>query len=282
MNVVTAVGADLASGKGHHDENFPVASHLIAKRFRAPILAYYRFARAADDIADHPTAPPEIKLGALDAMRATIRGWSDADAPARALREVMAERALDPVHALDLLEAFTRDVTKLRYADWNELLDYCRYSAMPVGRFVLDVHGEARALWPASDALCAALQIVNHLQDCGKDYRALDRVYLPQDLLAVHGAATEALRAPRATPALRAAIVDAATRTQALLAEARPFSRGIRSRGLALEVAVIQRLAEDLAHRLTRRDPLAERVHHGKAEALALALPAVLKRLIGR
>ena len=79
-------------------------------------------------------------------------------------------------------------MTKLRYANWNELLDYCRYSAMPVGRFVLDVHGESRDTWPANDALCAALQIINHLQDCAKDYRQLDRVYLPMDLLERAGA----------------------------------------------------------------------------------------------
>ena len=83
---------------------------------------------------------------------------------------------------LDLLEAFRRDVTKLRYADWDELMDYCRYSATPVGRFVLDVHGESAPTWPANDALCAALQVINHLQDCAKDYREIDRVYLPLDV----------------------------------------------------------------------------------------------------
>ena len=91
---------------------------------------------------------------------------------------------LDPQHARDLLTAFRMDVIKRRYRDWDDLMNYCRYSAMPVGRFVLDVHGEPRSTWPANDALCAALQIINHLQDCGKDYRDLDRVYLPLDLLA--------------------------------------------------------------------------------------------------
>ena len=80
------------------------------------------------------------------------------------------------------------DVTKLRYRDWDDLIGYCSYSAMPVGRFVLDVHGESRATWPANDALCAALQIINHLQDCGRDYRNLDRVYIPLDALAESGA----------------------------------------------------------------------------------------------
>ena len=96
---------------------------------------------------------------------------------------VLLERGFSDQHALDLLEAFRRDVTKLRYRDWDDLMDYCRYSAMPVGRFVLDVHGESPDTWPANDALCAALQIINHLQDCAKDYRDLDRVYIPQAAL---------------------------------------------------------------------------------------------------
>ena len=94
------------------------------------------------------------------------------------------QRHLSPRHAQDLLTAFRMDVTKLRYRDWDDLIGYCTYSAMPVGRFVLDVHGESRTTWPANDALCAALQIINHLQDCGKDYRDLDRVYIPLDAFA--------------------------------------------------------------------------------------------------
>ncbi len=280
MNATTA--ADLASGKGHSDENFPVASVLIAPAFRAPIMAFYRFARLADDIADHATAPAAEKLARLEAMRAGITGESDAEPSAVTLRAVMAERGLDPEHALDLLEAFRRDVTKLRYESWGDLMDYCRYSAMPVGRFVLDVHGEDRATWPANDALCAALQVINHLQDCGKDYRTIDRVYLPQDMLTTAGARIEELGAGHASPALRSVIAALAERCQHLLAESASFARQIRDRRLGIEVAVIQRLAVSLAARLRRRDPLSERVHHGKAEALLLASGAALGRLVAR
>jgi squalene synthase HpnC len=272
--------AELASGKGHKDENFPVASVLIAPRHRAPILAFYRFARTADDVADHPTAPPEEKLARLEALRAGITGETVTEPSAVALRRVMAEHGLDPVHALDLLEAFRRDVGKTRYDSWDDLIDYCRYSAMPVGRYVLDVHGEDRAVWPASDALCAALQVINHLQDCGKDYCAIDRVYVPQDMLAAAGARTGDLGAARATPALRGVIADCAARTQGLLAQSAGFARAIADRRLGVEVAVIQRLAVSLAARLRVRDPLADRVHHGKAEALLLAAGAALPRLL--
>ena len=279
MNVVTAEGS-LASGKSHKGENFPVASRLIAPRHRAPILAFYRFARTGDDIADHPSASADERLARLDAMRATLGGASDADAPALALRDVCAERGLSPQHGLDLLDAFTRDVTVNRYADWDALVGYCRVSAMPVGRFVLDVHGEAHDLWPANDALCAALQVINHLQDCGKDFTSLDRVYVPLDALAAEGARVADLGAPKATSALRRTLSKLARRTQGLLAEARPFAPGIRDVRLGVEVAVIQRLAESLCARLVLRDPLSDRVHHGKAETIAIAARAALGRLL--
>ncbi len=273
---LTARPSDLASGKGHTDENFPVASVLVAPRHRPPILAFYRFARTADDVADNPHACADDKLALLEAMRATLAGERDDNPEALALRRVQDERGLSARHGLDLLEAFRRDVTKRRYADWAELMDYCRYSAAPVGRFVLDVHGESRASWPANDALCSALQVINHLQDCAKDYRELDRVYIPLDHLTAAGTPVQALGEAVASPALKSVIADLAGRTQVLLGQSRPFAGMIVDGRLRLEVAVIQRLAEDLNRRLRVRDPLSERVHHSKAEAAALALGAAL------
>jgi squalene synthase HpnC len=270
--------ADLASGKGHTDENFPVASALIARKHRPVIMAFYRFARAADDVADHPTAAPEQKLALLEAMRASVAGESTASPEGKALRAALAARSLTNQHALDLLEAFRRDVTKLRYADWDELLDYCRYSAMPVGRFVLDVHGESQGTWPANDALCAALQIINHTQDCAKDYREIHRVYIPSDVLAD----PSVLAAPKATPELRAVIAGLARRTQGLLDASRPFAGQIKDRRLALEVSVIQTLAEDLTARLLVRDPLSERVHHKRGEMPGLLLRALSRFVASR
>ncbi|KAA2212499.1 squalene synthase HpnC [Teichococcus oryzae] len=274
--------AELASGKGHKDENFPVASRLVRPELRPAILAFYRFARAADDVADHATAAPERKLAQLDGLEAGLRGERGASPEAEALHAVLRARGLPDRHPLDLLEAFRRDVTQRRYADWAELMDYCRYSAAPVGRFVLDLHGEDRHCWPANDALCAALQVINHLQDCGKDRRALDRVYLPLDALAAEGIGVEALDAPRAEPPLRKAIAGLAGRTEELLARSRPLAGQIADRRLSLEVGVIQSLAESLVVRLQRRDPLSERVHHRAPEALALALRGGAAALLAR
>jgi squalene synthase HpnC len=257
--------AAAASGKTHRDENFPVASVLIAPRFREPILAFYNFVRAADDIADHATLTRCEKLALLDRLEAALLGRSEDEDVARRLRESLRERNLDPRHAQDLLTAFRRDVTQLRYREWSDLIDYCRYSAMPVGRFVLDVHGEdASRTWAANDALCAALQINNHLQDCAKDYRNLDRVYLPQDILAAHGARVEMLAESKSPAPLLSAIHTFAHKTQALLAEAAPFADLIDDPRLAMEVGAIHSLAEWIVARLQEADPLTDNVHASK------------------
>ena len=277
--------ADARSGKGHRDENFPVASRLIQPRHRAPILAFYEFVRTADDIADHATLMPQEKLALMARLEAALLGQSDDDPVGVALRSQLAARQLSPRHAQDLLTAFRMDVSKLRYRDWDDLIGYCTYSAMPVGRFVLDVHGESRALWPANDALCAALQIINHLQDCGKDYRNLDRVYIPLDVLAESGATVEELGKGSASAGLLGAIRSLARRTGDLLHASRPFSAGIEDARLALEVAVIQTFAERLVAVLARRDPLSQRVHLGKAGVAGFGLLGVLwgaTRRVGR
>jgi squalene synthase HpnC len=277
--------AEARSGKGHRDENFPVASRLIHPRYRAPILAFYEFVRTADDIADHATLAPQEKLALMARLEATLLGKGDDDPVGVALRAQLAARQLSPRHAQDLLTAFRMDVTKLRYRDWDDLIGYCTYSAMPVGRFVLDVHGESRALWPANDALCAALQIINHLQDCGKDYRDLDRVYIPLDVLAEAGAKVEDLRADRASTPLLTVIHKLARRTGDLLYDSRVFAPSIEDTRLALEVAVIQTFAERLAGVLSRRDPLSQRVHLGKAGVVGFGLLGLLwgaSRRVGR
>jgi squalene synthase HpnC len=238
-----------------------VASHLVHPRFRAPILAFYEFVRVADDIADHAELAPDKKLELLDRLEGSLLGKNDADPEGVRLRATLAERSLTPRHAQDLLDAFRLDVTKLRYADWDELMHYCSLSAMPVGRYVLDVHGESRATWPASDAICAALQIINHIQDCRNDFRDLDRVYVPLDTMALAGTNVQALDAPRASPEMLACLQKLAARTAGLLRDGHPLPDQIRDFRLSLEISVIHRLAWSLVHTLMVRDPLADKVH---------------------
>lgn len=279
---MTSEPAALRSGKGHRDENFPVASRLIHPRHRGIILAFYEFVRLADDMADHATLAPQRKLDLLDRLEAGLLGRHDEIPEATALRTLLGEHGLATRHAQDLLTAFRMDVTKLRYRDWDDLMNYCTYSAMPVGRFVLDVHGEERACWPANDALCAALQIINHLQDCKKDYRDLDRVYVPLDALAASGATVEDLGRDASPPALRQCLRTLAHQTGGLLDQSASFSASIRDPRLALEVAVIQALARRLVSLLAARDPLSERVHLGKPAIAGAGLVGVLNGALGR
>jgi len=274
--------ANLRSGKGHTDENFPVASMLIRRRHRPAILAFYEFVRTADDIADHATLKPEEKLARLDSLEASLLGQDDVEPEGVRLRNVLRPLGLSPQHAQDLLQAFRRDVIKLRYADWDELIDYCRYSAMPVGRFVLDVHGESHTTWPANDALCAALQIINHLQDCAADYRNLDRVYVPLDALAAQGLGVEALAEPKASPVLTACLRGLTGRTAALLGQSRMLPAQVADARLAMEISAIQKLAGQLIDVLLARDPLSERVHLGKTNMLLTGLGGAAHGLLRR
>jgi hydroxysqualene synthase len=258
------------SGKGHRDENFPVASWLLSEERRGPIMAFYRFVRAADDVADHPDLTPETKLRLLDDLDDALTGRGKPADEAEPLKLELARTGLSPKHALDLLRAFRLDARKNRYANWSELMDYCALSAAPVGRFVLDVHGEDSTIWPASDALCSALQVINHLQDCAKDYRSLDRVYLPLDMLSAHGASVEMLDAPKAPPALRGVLGELARRTSGLVAQGAPLVPEIKDVRLGAEIAAIHALAQRLARGLETRDPLSERVHLGKAGLAAV------------
>jgi phytoene/squalene synthetase len=147
---------------------------------------------------------------------------------------------------------------------------------------VLDVHGENRSTWPASDAICAALQINNHLQDCGKDYRDLNRVYIPLDAMAAAGTGVEALGQSKATPELRRCIAGLAKRTKVLLHEGDALPVMVEDRRLSLEIAVIVAMADRIANMLMTRDPLSENVHVGKAGAAGIALGAVLKGMLRR
>jgi hydroxysqualene synthase len=248
------------SGKGRGGENFPVGSWLIRRDLRPHVHAFYRFARNADDIADNPALTPEDKLRRLDRMADILEGAPGDSPAAAAMRASLAETRITARHCHDLLTAFRLDAVKSRYRDWDDLMGYCRYSAAPAGRQLLDLHGESRDTWPPSDALCAALQVLNHLQDCAADYRALDRVYQPLDALERADCTVEALSEPAASPGLRRVLDSLLDRTDALILAARDLPRRVEARGLRWESAVIVGLAARLARRLRSGDPLATRV----------------------
>lgn len=249
-------------------ENFPVGSWLIAPAHRPAVHAFYAFAREADDIADDPAREAADKLVSLDSFDAALLGGAGPET-AVALREIFAARGLPIEHARHLLQAFKADASGRNCRTWSDLLAYCRYSAAPVGRFLLDLHGETKETWLASDALCAALQILNHLQDAGDDWLDLRRRYIPGEWLERAGLTERELLAGRLSPALRAIYDRALDRVDGLNAQAGALPGSIRDRRLRMEAAAILALSERLAARLRRQDPLAARVSLTRFDKLA-------------
>ncbi len=257
---------------GHRDENtenFPVASFLLPRRIRGHVLAFYRFARTADDIADDPSRPPADKTAALDRLEAVLDGarpGTPTEHAAARHRDSLKETGISDHHSRDLLDAFRRDAANPRCADWADLMAYCRLSAASVGRFLIDLNDEDQAACPASDALCAALQVLNHLQDLQDDLVALDRVYLPLDWMAQEGAAIENLRRPALTPAMRRVVDRCLDATDDLLTQAQVLPAALGRSRLRYEAAVILTIAERLSALLRRGDPLAGRIELSRAD----------------
>jgi squalene synthase HpnC len=258
-----AAAVETPSGKGAGDENFPVGSLLLPKRLRPHVAKFYAFARAIDDIADNGALSPDDKIARLTGFDAALKGAPGIGAgyeKAQALRASLLETGVATKHGSDLVAAFVQDAQKLRYNTWDELLGYCELSANPVGRYLLDLHGEDRAAYRYSDALCTVLQIVNHLQDCGDDRKTLDRVYIIGDWLREEGGAIEDLDRPALSPALRRVIDRMLVGCEGLMPDARRLPAALKSRHLAMESAVIVNLAARLIVLLRKGDPLATRV----------------------
>ena len=263
------------SGKSRGDENFPVGSLLISRRLRPHIHAYYDFARNADDIADSPDLAPQDKIDRLNVMEEVLLGKRLTGSPSAAkLRLSLTESRVNPVHATDLLIAFRQDALKSRYETFDELYRYCRYSAVPVGRYVIDLHGESPRCYGPSDALCIALQVLNHIQDCAKDLRDLDRCYIPQTLMRHFGVSERDVRQAAESQGLRRAFITMLDRVDRLNLAAEELPEMVKSNRLRAETMFICRLSIRLAARLSKGDPLAARVGLTKTDALFAGLRA--------
>lgn len=269
------------SGKGAADENFPVGSFLLPRRLRPHVAKYYAFARAIDDIADNPDLAPEDKVERLDGFKDAILGRTGDQAFVKAieLRESLLETNVDLAQALDLISAFKQDSWKLRYEDWAELMDYCDRSAAPVGRYLLELHGEDKAAFKYSDALCNALQVINHLQDCKDDYLELDRVYIPKDWLKENQGEIKDIKGEAATLGLIQTIHQCVEASLDLMMVARQLPGKLKSRSLAMESAVIVRIADKLLEKLAEEDPVAGRVELSKLQYFGCALKGVFSVL---
>jgi hydroxysqualene synthase len=268
---MTDVRAPGAPNRDHDTENFPTASLILAKAVRGKVMAFYRFVRTADDVADSETLPPAEKLARLNAMEAAL---DDPRTPQPEAARLHAE-SVGVEEARLMLSAFRQDAEQARYPDWGALLDYCTRSADPVGRMLLRLHdSDTPAARASADALCTALQILNHLQDLVPDRAKLNRVYVPQDWMALAGG-----EAAFFTPAnaKRREVLDALLdRVEEQLDRAQALPRLVVSRRLAIQSAMTIGLARRLLAKLRAADPVLGRVALGKPDFLRELLAAPL------
>ncbi len=274
MTDTTITTAETPSGKAAKDENFPVGSIFLPADLRPHVAVFYAYARAIDDIADNLDLTPEEKIKRLDGFDQAILGKNTDPAygKAHAIRMSLSKCDVTIQHCRDLITAFKQDAVKLRYDDWPDLINYCMYSAAPVGRYLLDIHGENPTNYPASDALCNALQVLNHLQDCQDDYQEMNRVYLPQDWMIAANETVDALAQPAASAGLREVMEQCLDSTDELLLLADQLPGKLKSRRLAMESATIIKIAHKLSAELRRRDPISGRVQLTKLQFLTCSI----------
>lgn len=274
-----AFGTEAAS------ENFPVGSWLLPARLRPHVFTFYNFARAADDIADSAVLAPDDKIHHLELFERILLGKEQDPGGygvVTAMQGSLATTGVASRHCLDLLAAFRQDATKDRYQDWADLIGYCRLSAVPVGRYMIDLHGGSTSGYGASDSLCMALQILNHVQDCGDDFRTLDRIYLPGDWMAEARLGGDDLAADECSPGLRQVLDWTLTGVANLLADSSAMTGALKSTRLALESAVIIAIARALNKKLAKNDPLNRRIVLGKRELMMSTTRGILAGIWAR
>ncbi|NQV55536.1 MAG: squalene synthase HpnC [Rhodospirillales bacterium] len=279
---------EMPSSKDAGYENFPVGSWLLPANLRPYVAIFYAFARAIDDIADSNELEADEKIRRLDGFEKAINDPKNGNEEnsdfekARRMRESLEQTNVSAQHCLDLISAFKQDAVKGRYANWDELIDYCLRSAAPVGRYLLDLHGGADDGYASSDALCNALQVLNHLQDTKADYLELDRVYLPLDWMEAEGAVPDQLAGASLNAGLRKVYTRALDQTDALLAHADQLPKMLKSRRLAMEAGAIIIIAHKLSGKLRRMDPLAGRVELSKFQYFQCCITGAFKVAFGR
>ncbi len=239
--------------KPSHREDFPIA-RFVKPTLRPLIEAYYRAAREADDTADDPHLDRAQKLQRLDEFEKAF--YAGSDNAAGALGRLFAAERLDYRLYTDLLEAFRRDAAEQPIDVWERLLDYCRFSAVPVGRFVLAVHDEPLETYLPAETLCTVLQIVNHLRDLKTDACQLRRCYLPQDMMRKYDVTLSDLCLLQSPPRLRNLISEIVSRLRAMCADSAILLSLVKNRRLKTELGVIYSLTYSMLKKINKGDVL--------------------------
>ena len=248
--------------RGHY-ENFPVASILLPRDIRRPVAAIYAFARRADDFADEGTRSDLERLQELNTMSAAldaaVAGRPGDDPLFIALADAIARHQLPPQLFHDLLAAFKQDVTKKRYADFGEVIQYCRLSANPIGRLLLHLTGnDDEKNLAYSDGICSALQLINFYQDLSQDYEEMGRIYLPQDEMAKYGVTEDHIRERRSDVAMRQLMQHQYERADRMIRAGAPLGRRLRGR-FGLEIRMIVMGGARIIYRLKQQNDLFSR-----------------------
>ena len=250
----------LMSGKSYSDENFPVASFLMTKKIRNIVRIFYFFARMADDIADHKNLSSNQKKKILSSFdEAILKNRKSNNKILNNMILKFKEMPSGKNYSRNLLKAFMMDASNKKYKKWSDLIYYCRFSANPVGRFVIDAVNERKNIediYKASDNLCTALQIINHIQDCQKDFKQLERVYIPESFFKKFSLDKSILKEKESTKnftKLKIEIIDKVLKS--LNGTKKGLSK-ISSWRLRKETLIILNIAKRLCNLLKRKDPL--------------------------
>ena len=254
----------LMSGKSYSDENFPVASFLMTKKIRSIVRVFYFFARMADDIADHQKLSSNQKKNILLFFDNAISKSKKTNN--KVLDKMIArfkELPSGKKYSRNLLKAFMMDASNKKYKNWNDLLYYCKFSANPVGRFVIDAVNERKnieKIYEASDSLCTALQIINHIQDCKKDFKELNRVYIPESFFKKYSLDKKILRKSKSEENFERLKIEIVDNVMVSLRKTKLGLREIRSWRLRKETLIILNIAKRLCNLLKINDPLEKQI----------------------
>ena len=254
----------LMSGKSYSDENFPVASFLMTKKIRSIVRVFYFFARMADDIADHQKLSSNQKKKILLFFDNAISKSKKTNN--KVLDKMIAkfkELPSGKKYSRNLLKAFIMDASNKKYKNWNDLLYYCKFSANPVGRFVIDAVNERKnieKIYEASDSLCTALQIINHIQDCKKDFKELNRVYIPESFFKKYSLDKKILRKSKSIENFERLKIEIVDNVLVSLRKTKLGLREIQSWRLRKETLIILNIAKRLCNLLKINDPLEKQI----------------------
>ena len=254
----------LMSGKSYSDENFPVASFLMTKKIRSIVRVFYFFARMADDIADHQKLSSNQKKNILLFFdNAISKGKKTNNKVVDKMIARFKELPSGKKYSRNLLKAFMMDASNKKYKNWNDLLYYCKFSANPVGRFVIDAVNERKnieKIYEASDSLCTALQIINHIQDCKKDFKELNRVYIPESFFKKYSLDKKILRKSKSEENFERLKIEIIDNVLTSLRKTKLGLREIQSWRLRKETLIILNIAKRLCNLLKINDPLEKQI----------------------